>query len=100
MRERIGLLGGSFNPIHLGHLAMARAAREALGLDRVLLMPDGSPPHKSRGLADRHDRLAMVRLAAQDEFEVSDMETERPGRRTRWTRWKRCGRNGPRRNCG
>ncbi len=80
MRERIGLLGGSFNPIHLGHLAMARAAREALGLDRVLLMPDGSPPHKSRGLADRHDRLAMVRLAAQDEFEVSDMETERPGK--------------------
>lgn len=80
MRERIGLLGGSFNPIHLGHLAMARAAREALGLDRVLLVPDGSPPHKSRGLADRHDRLAMVRLAAQDEFEVSDMETERPGK--------------------
>lgn len=80
MCERIGLLGGSFNPIHLGHLAMAAAAREELGLTRLLIMPDGDPPHKSTELADKAQRLEMVRRAAGDRFEVSAMEVDRPGK--------------------
>ncbi len=63
-QARIGLLGGSFNPIHLGHLIMAEHAREQLQLDQVLLAPAGSPPHKAgQRLAPTADRLAMVRLA-------------------------------------
>lgn len=63
-RPRIGLLGGSFNPIHQGHLIMAEQAREQLRLDQVLLAPAGNPPHKAgQRLAPIADRLAMVRLA-------------------------------------
>jgi asparaginyl-tRNA synthetase len=63
---RTGLLGGSFNPPHLGHLAMARAAKEALGLDEVLLVPAARPPHKplAADMASPHDRLTMARAAA------------------------------------
>ena len=53
--ERIGVMGGSFNPIHEGHLAMARAAMEQAGLDRVLFIPTGNPPHKRVGLAPAED---------------------------------------------
>ena len=61
---RIGLLGGSFDPIHIGHLIMAEHAREQLGLDRVLLAPAGNPPHKAdQRLAPAADRMAMVTLA-------------------------------------
>lgn len=80
---RIGLLGGSFNPIHEGHLAIARAARQALGLDRVVLVPAARPPHKvkDQDLAPAEDRLAMTRLAAGGEagLEVSGIELEREG---------------------
>ena len=79
---RIGLVGGSFNPIHRGHLAIARAARAALGLDRVVLIPSARPPHKKdTGLAPAEDRLAMARLAAVNEpgLEVSPIELERTG---------------------
>ncbi len=63
---RIGLLGGSFNPIHQGHLIMAEHAREQLVLDRVLLAPAGNPPHKvGLHLAPTADRLEMVRLAIE-----------------------------------
>jgi nicotinate-nucleotide adenylyltransferase len=81
-RMRIGLVGGSFNPIHRGHLAIARSARETLGLDRVVLVPSARPPHKRDStLAPAEDRLAMARLASKDEpgFEVSAIELERTG---------------------
>lgn len=79
---RIGLVGGSFNPIHRGHLAIARSARTSLGLDRVVLVPSARPPHKlDTTLAPAEDRLAMARLAAQTEpaFEVSGIELDRTG---------------------
>jgi len=75
--------GGSFNPVHHGHLVTARAAAEVLGFNRVLLIPSGQPPHKPyhTDLAASHHRLAMCRLAVvgSDLFEVSDLEIARPG---------------------
>jgi nicotinate-nucleotide adenylyltransferase len=63
---RVGLFGGSFNPIHLGHLRAAEEDREALGLDLVYFIPAASPPHKPSGdLAPAEHRLAMVRLATK-----------------------------------
>ncbi|HZU97112.1 MAG TPA: nicotinate-nucleotide adenylyltransferase [Planctomycetota bacterium] len=77
---RIGLVGGSFNPIHRGHLAIARSAREALHLDRVILIPSARPPHKKNlDLAPAADRLAMARLAAGPGIEVSSIELDRQG---------------------
>lgn len=78
---KIGILGGSFNPIHNGHLAMAEAARAAHGLDRVLLVPAARPPHKRDDLAPADDRLEMVRLAVKGRkgLEASAIEVERPG---------------------
>jgi nicotinate-nucleotide adenylyltransferase len=78
----IGILGGTFNPPHLGHLALARHARAELGLERVMLMPAGVPPHKGPGADPGRDhRLAMCRLAAQGDegISVCSMELERPG---------------------
>lgn len=80
MGEMLGLLGGSFNPIHNGHLAMAEAARQEMKLDRLIILPDGDPPHKSTELAGKRDRLRMAELAAAGRFEVSAMEVERPGK--------------------
>jgi len=80
--ERILLFGGSFNPIHHGHLIVARHAAETLGLNRVILMPSALPPHKpSAGLAPASDRLAMCQLAVENDpqFEVSDWEIRREG---------------------
>ena len=79
---RIGILGGSFNPIHDGHLRLAEEAREALRLDRVLFIPAGHRPHKPQhGLIDARHRLAMVRLAIRDHvsFAVSAIELQRTG---------------------
>jgi nicotinate-nucleotide adenylyltransferase len=72
--QRIAFFGGSFDPPHFGHLAVARAAQEALGLDRVLFAPVGAQPLKPNGAeASFADRVAMTRLAIADEpgFEVS-----------------------------
>jgi nicotinate-nucleotide adenylyltransferase len=79
--SRVGVLGGTFDPIHLGHVAAAKAALDCAHLDRVLFIPSGRPPHRPAALAPEADRLAMVRLATQDEprFEVSDMEIKRGG---------------------
>ncbi|HTW87417.1 MAG TPA: nicotinate-nucleotide adenylyltransferase [Candidatus Binataceae bacterium] len=80
---RVGLFGGSFNPIHFGHLRSAEEDREALGLDLVYFIPVNSPPHKTEGeLASAEHRLAMVRLATKGNrhFMVSDAEVRRPGR--------------------
>jgi len=78
---RIGILGGSFDPIHHGHLILARAAKEELGLDRVFFVPANKSPHKTDTKpATPDDRLKMVQLAIQGEegFEVSDTELKRP----------------------
>jgi len=80
--RRIGLYGGSFNPIHYAHLVLAEQAREALGLDRVIFVPAKSPPHKALvHLAPASERLRMVRLAVADHpgFRVSDIELRRKG---------------------
>ncbi|NBU64413.1 MAG: nicotinate (nicotinamide) nucleotide adenylyltransferase [Chloroflexia bacterium] len=78
---RTGILGGSFDPVHHGHLILARAAREELGLDRVIFIPAHVSPHKTETKpASGEDRLAMVRLAIAGEhgFETSDIELKRP----------------------
>ncbi len=74
---RLGLLGGTFNPIHLGHLLLAECAREQCALDQVWFMPTAIPPHKpSRQLLDGEQRLALVRLAIRGHpaFRASDVE--------------------------
>ena len=79
---RLGLFGGTFNPIHLGHLRAAIEVREAFNLDRLLLIPSAHPPHKPADhVANAEDRLEMVRLAIQGEpwLEASDVELARPG---------------------
>ncbi|MHC4472601.1 MAG: nicotinate (nicotinamide) nucleotide adenylyltransferase [Planctomycetota bacterium] len=79
---RIGYLGGSFDPVHLGHLALARACREGARLDRVVLVVAGRPPHKSeRRLAAAEHRVAMARLAVGDDpqLAVDERETLRRG---------------------
>ena len=77
----VGILGGTFDPIHLGHLAAAEAALACAGLERVLLMPAAQPPHKDDPHASAEDRVAMCRLAVEDRpgLEVSDLELRRPG---------------------
>lgn len=81
-RERIGLLGGTFDPIHVGHLALARAATVALRLDRVVLLPTGQPWQKPGLRTPGEDRLAMVRLAIAGDarLAVDDIELRRQGR--------------------
>jgi nicotinate-nucleotide adenylyltransferase len=79
---RVGVLGGSFNPIHYGHLLLADEVLEALGLDRLLFVPAAAPPHKpATQLAPAADRCEMVRLAiaGHPKFAVSDLELRRPG---------------------
>lgn len=81
--KRIGILGGAFNPIHLGHLTAAQMIREQLKLDKVIFVPSNLAPHKKRkNVAPTGDRLAMVRLAIKDNpyFEVSDIEIKREGK--------------------
>jgi nicotinate-nucleotide adenylyltransferase len=75
-------MGGTFDPIHVGHLAAAEEARDALGLDAVLFMPAGDPPHKPDGVVSAAEhRVAMVELAiaANEAFELSRLEVDRPG---------------------
>jgi nicotinate-nucleotide adenylyltransferase len=76
------LFGGTFNPVHYGHLLLADEVRELLGVDRVLFVPAAVPPHKAPGqVAPAADRFAMVRLAiaGRPAFAVSDIELTRPG---------------------
>ena len=77
---KLGVLGGTFNPVHVGHLILAQDACERLALDRVLWVPCAQPPHKQAPqLAGAEHRLAMLRLAVQGDprFEVSTLELER-----------------------
>lgn len=74
---RIGIFGGTFNPIHLGHIYIADQTRQQLSLDQVVFLPSGDPPHKSaETLAPAHHRLEMVRLALEghDHFLLSERE--------------------------
>lgn len=79
---RIGIYGGSFNPVHLGHLIAAECCREQARLDRVLFMPAATPPHKQgQLLAHAADRVAMLTLAVggHEAFAVSTIEVDRGG---------------------
>ena len=79
---RVGVFGGSFNPIHFGHLLVADEIREALDLERIVFVPAGEPPHKpARDLAPARDRFEMTALAVREHprFEVSDAELRRSG---------------------
>lgn len=82
MRERIGIMGGTFDPVHNGHLVIAKSVAEQLGLDRVLFIPAGNPNFKQgQRLASAADRAHMVELAIEGEalFELDLREVERPG---------------------
>lgn len=81
-RGAVGILGGTFDPIHVGHLAIAEAVRDALALERVLFVPALEPPHKPGvRLAPAADRARMVELAiaGNEAFELSRIELDRPG---------------------
>jgi nicotinate-nucleotide adenylyltransferase len=83
MPKKMGVLGGTFDPVHLGHLRAAEEALEALGLDRVLFIPAASPPHKSqKGIEDFEHRWELLKLAIADQpqFEASDLERRLPGK--------------------
>jgi nicotinate-nucleotide adenylyltransferase len=78
---RVGLLGGTFDPIHVGHLLIAEIARYALSLDQVVFVPAGDPPHKGDAVSDSEHRHAMVLLAtaSNEAFVVSRHELDRSG---------------------
>lgn len=79
---KIGILGGTFNPIHNGHIRLAKDARSKLDLDKVIFIPSYAPPHKSsEGIVSPQDRLHMVKLAIKDEsgLEASDIEIKLKG---------------------
>lgn len=80
--KRIGIMGGTFNPIHIGHLMVAERAYEQFELDKVLIMPTNNPPHKpDASIASDFNRCAMVELAIDDNphFEISLIEINRQG---------------------
>ena len=81
--KQLGLFGGSFNPVHNGHLHLVRAVKRAMQLDGVLLMPTGEAPHKSSAeYAPASDRLEMCRLAAEKYrwLQISDYEIRKSGK--------------------
>jgi len=80
---RIGVLGGTFDPVHIGHLILAEEAVNQFGLDRLIFVPTNQPPHKDYSpLADAEDRFMMVKLAVEGNpsFDVSRIEIDRPGK--------------------
>ena len=81
--ERIGIYGGTFNPPHLGHMGAARCAAKALGLDRLLVIPDRIAPHKQLPMDSPapEQRLEMLQISLRDEagIEASDLELKREG---------------------
>jgi len=80
LTERIGVLGGSFDPPHIGHAIVAQDLVEVLSLNRLLVVPSARPPHREVVLGER-DRLALVRRMFEDvpQIEVNDLEHARPG---------------------
>lgn len=82
VKPRIGVFGGSFDPIHIGHLIIAEILQFELGLERVLFLPAGRPPHKpEQDLAADHHRIAMINrsIDACPAFELSTVDLDRPG---------------------
>ncbi|HLZ08073.1 MAG TPA: nicotinate-nucleotide adenylyltransferase, partial [Chloroflexota bacterium] len=80
--RRIGILGGTFDPIHLGHLVVGENSWFQLGLDHVLFVPAGDPPHKrGRAISPAADRVAMIEAAIRDNphFRVSRVDVDRAG---------------------
>ena len=80
--KKIGILGGTFNPIHFGHLILGQSAKEEFGLDKVLVMPTKNPAYKTiSGGVTEQNRIDMIQLAIQDfpYFEFSDVELRRDG---------------------
>ena len=79
MRKKIGVLGGTFDPIHLGHLRMALELKEQLGFDELRLVPCHQPPHRDRPQATATQRLDMLRIAVQDctELQIDQRELQR-----------------------
>jgi len=79
---KIGVFGGTFNPIHYGHLRVAEEVREILEFGKVLFIPSGNPPLKEKGLADAGHRYIMTRMAVDGhpDFEVLDIECGKPGK--------------------
>lgn len=81
--QRIGILGGTFNPIHIGHLAIAQMALERMHLTKVVFVPAHIPPHKNpKAVANAKHRYNMVKLAIKDnsDFEISDFEINKEGK--------------------
>ena len=81
-KTKIGIMGGTFDPIHMAHLLLAEAAREQFHLDRILFMPSAKPPHKdNRLVSPTEHREAMVRMAIEGNpgFAYSDLEVRRSG---------------------
>jgi nicotinate-nucleotide adenylyltransferase len=82
MIKRYGILGGTFDPIHLGHIELARQVKTQIKLDKIILVPNSTPPHRGSPSADSVTRLQMCQLATEDlDFiEVSDTEIMRPNK--------------------
>ncbi|SDB97569.1 nicotinate-nucleotide adenylyltransferase [Pelagirhabdus alkalitolerans] len=80
--KKIGLLGGTFDPPHIGHLVIANEVYEKLSLDEIWFIPSAEPPHKKKATVSTDDRLAMIKSAIKDEdhFKVNDIEIKRQGK--------------------
>lgn len=80
--KRVGIFGGTFNPIHYGHLRASEEVREKIGLGKMLFIPSWNPPLKENGLVSAEQRYEMARLAiaANPLFDISDIECRKPGR--------------------
>jgi nicotinate-nucleotide adenylyltransferase len=81
MHRAIGILGGTFDPVHLGHLRLAQEVADTLALSEVRFMPGGTPPHRATPQTSAADRVAMVKLAIADNplFTLDERETRRSG---------------------
>ncbi len=81
MTKKVGIMGGTFDPIHYGHLVTAEGVRYQFDLEKVIFIPTGKPPHKHRVVTNPTHRLAMTKIAtgSNDFFEVSDLEVKREG---------------------
>lgn len=78
---KVAIFGGTFNPIHIGHLIMAQYVKNFSEVDKVIFVPNGVPPHKNIDIALPEDRFEMVRLSIEDnpDFEISDFEIKNKG---------------------
>ena len=77
MKQKIAIMGGTFDPIHLGHLMIAETVRSDAGMDRILFIPSGNPPHKqNHEIAAPEDRFEMTRLAIADHPRTTQIDVE------------------------